>query len=212
VQVIDDSPKDTSFAAAYGTAKFEGSATVCKENLFCRPVSSGNEPPQPLHYHQSQHSELQGLSQESTQPKEGSPHQKHLLSVESAKVLEAGKKQFHAIYGRIHEDKVQAGCQLMYKATYDKVVTTLVNFNKADTKDTFMRNAKSRYILKTNVRSDNFFCKVVKKVKTDSITQVEHYERKVLWYERAFDIIHHTHLKLTHSTYARTHKTTIDHV
>ena len=100
----------------------------------------------------------------------------------------------------------------MYKATYDKIVAALVNFNKADTKDTFMRNAKSRYMLKTNVRSDNLFRKIVKKVKVDGITQVERYERKVLWYERAFDIIHQTHLKLAHSTYARTHKTTIDDV
>ncbi len=76
-----------------------------------------------------------------------------------------------------------------------------------------MRNAKSRYILKTNVRSDNLlFCKVVKKVKMYRITQVEQYERKVLWYERAFDIIHQTHLKLACSTYARTHKTTIGNV
>ena len=77
----------------------------------------------------------------------------------------------------------------MYKATYDKIVAALVNFNKADTKDTFMRNAKSRYMLKNNVRSDNLFRKVVKKVKVDGITQVERYERKVLWYERAFVII-----------------------
>jgi hypothetical protein len=93
VQVIEDSPKDTSLEATAVTEKFEESATVCKENLFCKAVSSGNEPPQPLHYHQSQHSEQQGLSQDSTQPKEGSPHQKPLLSVKSAKeaVLEAMK-------------------------------------------------------------------------------------------------------------------------
>ncbi len=84
VQVIDDSPKGTSISAAYGTAKFEESATICMENLFCKPVSSGTEPPQPLHYHCAQPSEQQGLSQESTQPKEGSPLQKPLLSVKSA--------------------------------------------------------------------------------------------------------------------------------
>jgi hypothetical protein len=75
-----------------------------------------------------------------------------------------------------------------------------------------MKNAKSRYILKTNVRSDNLFHKVVKKVKEDGITQVEQYERKVLWYEWAFDIYRQTHLKLSHSTYARTYKTTINDV
>jgi hypothetical protein len=115
VEVIDISTKDTSFAAAYGTANVEEAATVSKEKLFCKPVSSGNEPPLPLQYHLSQHSEQQGLSQESIQLKEASPHQKPLLSVKSAKeaVLEAMKKQLYAIYGRIHEDKVQAGCQLM---------------------------------------------------------------------------------------------------
>jgi hypothetical protein len=92
------------------------------------------------------------------------------------------------------------------------LLAALINFNKSDTKDIFMRNAKSRYILKTNVRPNNLFCKVVKKVKVDGITQVEHYERKVLWYEWAFDIVHQTHVKLAHSSYARTHKTTIDSV
>ncbi len=52
----------------------------------------------------------------------------------------------------------------------------------------------------------------MKKVKEDGITHVECVERKVLWYELAFDIIHQTHLKPSHSTYARTHKTTIDDV
>ncbi len=122
------------------------------------------------------------------------------------------KRQFYAVYGKIHEDKVQTGCQLMYKAINDKIVAALINFNKSDVKDVFMRNAKSRYILKMNVRSNNLFQKFVKKVKVDGITQVEYYERKVLWYERAFDIIHQTHLKLAHSTHARTHKTTIDDV
>ncbi len=90
--------------------------------------------------------------------------QKAYVSVKSAKeaMVEAMKKQFYAIYGKIHEDKVQAGCQLMLKSTYDKIVAALINYNKSDTKDDFMRNAKSRYMLKTNVRSDNLFCKIVK--------------------------------------------------
>jgi hypothetical protein len=52
----------------------------------------------------------------------------------------------------------------------------------------------------------------VKKVKADSITQVKHYKREVLWYKWDFDIIHRNHLKLTHSTYARSYKTAIGDV
>jgi hypothetical protein len=52
----------------------------------------------------------------------------------------------------------------------------------------------------------------VKKVKVAGITQAEHYERKVLWYKQAFDIIYQTYLKLAHSKYARTHKATINDV
>ncbi len=63
--------------------------------------------------------------------------------------------------------------------------------------------------MKTNVRTNNLFYKVVKKVKEDGITHVECFERR---YKRAFDIIHQTHLKLSHSTFARTCKTTIDDV
>ncbi len=213
VEVLTDSPKDTSAAAA-GCANVEEAASVHKENLFCKPVSSGNEPPTTFQHHLSQESEQQGLSQLSTQQGEASPHQKPYVSVKSAKkaVVKAMKKPFYAIYGKIHEDKVQAGCQLMFKTTYDKIMAAVINFNKSDTKDIFMRNAKSRYMLKKNVRSDNLFCKVVKQVKVDKITQVERYERKALWYERAFHIIHQTHLKLAHSTYKRTHKTTIDNV
>ncbi len=52
----------------------------------------------------------------------------------------------------------------------------------------------------------------MKKTKVDVITHVGRYERKVLWYEWAFDIIHQTHLNLSHSTYIKTHKTAIDDV
>ncbi len=147
VELLTDSPKDTSTATA-GSANVEKAATVCNDSFFYKPVSSGNEPPAALQYHLSQESEQQGLLQQSTQQEEASPHQKPFLSVKSAKeaVPEAMKKQFYAIYGKIHEDKVQAGCQLMYKTTYDKIVAAFINFNKSDTKDIFMRNAKSRYI------------------------------------------------------------------
>jgi hypothetical protein len=82
----------------------------------------------------------------------------------------------------------------MYKTSYEKIVAAIRNYNKAEVKDTFMKNAKSRYVLKKNVRSDNLICKVVKKVKEDGITHVEYFERKVLWYKRLFDIVHPTHL------------------
>ena len=114
--------------------------------------------------------------------------------------------------GKYIKKKVQAGCQLMYKTTFDKIVAAIINYNKAEVKDTFMKNAKSRYSLKINVRSNNLFCKIVKKTKEDVITLVGRYERKALWYEWAFDIIHQTHLNLSHSTYIKTHKTVIDDV
>jgi hypothetical protein len=86
------------------------------------------------------------LSQESTQQEEASPHLKHFVSLKSAKeaVLEAMKKQRYAIYGKIHQEKVQAGCQPMYKTTYDKNVEAIIYYNKAEVEDTCMKNAQSR--------------------------------------------------------------------
>ncbi len=49
VEVLTDSPKDTSVAAG-GGANVEEAASVCKENIFCQPVSSGNKPPPTLQY------------------------------------------------------------------------------------------------------------------------------------------------------------------
>ncbi len=46
-------------------------------------------------------------------------------------------------------------------------------------------------------------------MRVGGIVQIEFYERKVIWYEQACDIIHQTHFKLSHSMYARTHKLAI---
>lgn len=120
-----------------------------------------------LQYHTSQESEEQGLSEESIQPQEAKTQQKPFLSVKSVKeaVLEERRKQCYAIYGKLHEEKVQGGCQLMYKATYNRVVAALLNYNKVEVKDVFMRNTKSRYKLKTNFRSDYVLQKNLKKLR-----------------------------------------------
>ncbi len=147
VEVITDSPNKTTSTAAADSANDFKAGTVSNDNFFCKPASSGNGPPLVLQYHLSQKSDQQGLSQESTQQEEASPHLKHFVSVKSTKesVLEAMRKQFYAIYGKIHQEKVQAGYQLMYKTTYDKIVAVIINYNKAEVKDTFMRNAKRKF-------------------------------------------------------------------
>ncbi len=64
-----------------------------------------------------------------------------------------------------------------------------------------MKNCWNIYELKTNVK-DNLFRKVNKK---DEINL-----KKVIWYERLFDVRHEVHISLAHSVYSRTHKIIID--
>ncbi len=68
VEVLSDSPKHTSTAAA-ACANVEEAGSVSNENLlklFGKPLSSGSEAPVALQYQLSQESEQQGLSQEIT--------------------------------------------------------------------------------------------------------------------------------------------------
>jgi hypothetical protein len=81
VEVLTDSPTETTSTAAACRANVEEAAIVSNDNLFCKPLLSGNEPSFTLQYHLSQESDQQGLSQESTQQKEASPHLKHFVSV-----------------------------------------------------------------------------------------------------------------------------------
>jgi hypothetical protein len=72
-------------------------------------------------------------------------------------------------------------------------------------KDQFMKkNANTRYSLKTNVKDDNLHRKERDK-DSGEVTL-----KKVIWYERVFDIIHDVHLSLGHAGYSRSHKLLID--
>ena len=55
-----------------------------------------------------------------------------------------------------------------------------------------MKNAFNRYSLRTNVKDDNLFRKVRGK-DTGRVSL-----KKVIWYERIFEIIHDVHLSLGH--------------
>ncbi len=81
---------------------------------------------------------------------------------------------------------------------------SLLLYKNTIKKAQFMKNAHNRYCLKTNVKDDNLFRKVRDK-DTGKVSL-----KKVIWYERIFDIIHDVHLSLGHADYSRTHKFQID--
>jgi hypothetical protein len=119
-------------------------------------------------------------------------------------VVDAMRLQFYKIYGPIYEKAVIGGSSLPTKVKYDQVVESLQLYSTTIKKDQFMKNAHNRYALKTNVKDDNLFRKVRDK-ETGEVSL-----RKVIWYERVFDIIHEVHLSLGHAGYSRTHKLQID--
>ena len=108
------------------------------------------------------------------------------------------------IYHPMYDKAVIGGCSFPTKEKYDQVVESLLLYNSTIKKDQFMKNANTRYKLKTNVKDDNFFRKIRDK-DTGEVSL-----KKVIWYERIFDIIHDVHLSLAHASYARTHKLQID--
>jgi hypothetical protein len=80
----------------------------------------------------------------------------------------------------------------------------VVDYSTMKKKDQFMKNTIYRYSLRTNVKDDNLFRKVRGK-DTGRVSL-----KKVIWYERIFEIIHDVHLSLGHAGYSRAHKLDID--
>ena len=83
-------------------------------------------------------------------------------SLKTAKdaVVDAMRSQFYKIYGPQYEQAVVGGSSLPTKAKYDQVVQSLRLHSTTVKKDQFMKNANTRYSLKTNVKDDNLFRKV----------------------------------------------------
>ncbi len=90
------------------------------------------------------------------------------------------------------------------KGEYDQLVHSLQQYKTTKRKDQFMQNAWNRFSLGNNVKNSNLFCKVLHK------EQPEIYRRSLPWSKwccmKLFEVIHETHIELSHATCSRTHK------
>jgi hypothetical protein len=125
-------------------------------------------------------------------------------------VLDAMKKQFYKVYGPMYDEAQEGGSGLPTKEKYDQYVEALQCFYTAKKRDQFMKNTNTRFSLGTNLKDNNLFRKVQEKKKKDSTEPRGVTLKKVIWYEKIFDVIHEAHLSLSHATYSRTHKILID--
>jgi hypothetical protein len=73
-----------------------------------------------------------------------------------------------------------------------------------------MKNCFNRFSLGSNLEDNCLFRKVVIKPANGSNDSPGVKLKKVIWYEKFFDVIHETHILVSHSIYSRTHKTIID--
>jgi hypothetical protein len=73
-----------------------------------------------------------------------------------------------------------------------------------------MVNARKRYMIMSNVESQQLYRKLQKKVTNKGVTTLKAIQWKVAYFEIIFDIIHKTHIALMHSRDIRVHKLTID--
>jgi len=125
-------------------------------------------------------------------------------------VLDAMKKQFYKVYGPMYDEAQEGGSGPPTKEKYDQYVEALQCFYTAKKRDQFMKNTNTRFSLGTNLKDNNLFRKVQEKKKKDSTEPRGVTLKKVIWYEKIFDVIHEAHLSLSHATYSRTHKILID--
>jgi hypothetical protein len=77
-------------------------------------------------------------------------------------------------------------------------------------KDQFMKNCFNSFSLGSNLEDNCLFRKVVIKPTNGSNDSPGVKLKRGIWYEKFFDIIHETHISVSHSIYSRTHKTIID--
>jgi hypothetical protein len=128
------------------------------------------------------------------------------------------KSQFYSVYGRpINEDvfssqrsTTTSSSLVVTKEKYDNLVKALQLHATTKKKDQFMKNAYLRHSLESNLKDNCLFRKVVVKPKDGSKESQGVKPEKVIWYEKFFDVIHETHISMSHSIYFRTHKLITD--
>jgi hypothetical protein len=132
--------------------------------------------------------------------------------------MEAMKKQFYNVYGKsINEDILRtqdststSSSLVVTKDKYNKIVQALQLYPTTKKRDQFMKNCFNRFSLGSNLEDNCLFRKVVIKPTNGSNDSPSIKLRKVIWYEKFFDVIHEAHISVSHSIYSRTHKVLID--
>jgi hypothetical protein len=121
-------------------------------------------------------------------------------------VLEAMKEQFYNVYGqsinkdilRTQDSASTSSSLVVTKDQYDKIVQALQLYPTTKKKEQFMKNCFNRFSLGSNLEDNCLFRKVVIKPTNGSNDSPGVKLKKVIWYEKFLDIIHETHILVSH--------------
>jgi hypothetical protein len=132
------------------------------------------------------------------------------VNLEKERAVAAMKSRFYEIMEEEYSRTKSGGSCMVKKSEYDEFINLIIQSSSVKRKTQHMVNARKRYVIMSNVESQQLYRKLQKKVTNKGITTLKATQQRVAYFEIIFDIIHKTHIALMHSRDIRVHKLTID--